>query len=191
MFNLEQGVSNILTVYERATLSDKMSGMGWYPYANFYAMTIGRKFDIPTATVCGVISALSPNNKWERNIIDAEKLIIEHLGGPEAKVCTYGLNKQKGLEILKGAEISTVLKGDKTFSFFNNIYQPENPDFVTIDFHAYDIYRFENVKKGLSSKTYKEVSMAYREAAKQIGLVPNQLQATTWVTWRQNKHLWT
>jgi hypothetical protein len=47
----------------------------------------------------GVIAALSPNNKWERNCIDAEAMIKTwSIGGDYnmIKVCTFNPNKRKG-----------------------------------------------------------------------------------------------
>jgi hypothetical protein len=52
----------------------------------------------------GVIASLSPNNKWERNCIDAEAMIKTwSIGGDYnmIKVCTFNPNKAKAIAILE------------------------------------------------------------------------------------------
>lgn len=171
-------------------MSEKMAGMGWYPYANFYALNLSYKFDLPVEKIAGVISALSPNNKWERNVLDAESVCLEYLGGPEAKVCTYGLNKQKALSILNGTRIEDVLKGNKTYAFYRNILDPSDKKYVTIDFHAVNIYDLSLTKREIKDKEYKRIAEEYIKTANMLNLLPNQLQATTWVTWRNNREEW-
>jgi hypothetical protein len=173
-------VLNILKVYQQAEHADKAHGMGWYPYANFIARTYASEFGITIEQAAGIISALSPNNKWERNLMDAYYLIQD----PGVKVCTFNSNKSKALAILDGANPLDVLRGRKTFNFYMNILDPYNPDFVTIDFHAYNIFKGGRETKSLTPKLYGEVSNAYIETAKELCILPNQLQAITWVTWR-------
>ena len=57
-----------------------------------------------SAIVVGVLSALSPNNKWERNVIDdTENMCVAYKSDiplDDVKVCTYNANKQKAIKIL-------------------------------------------------------------------------------------------
>jgi hypothetical protein len=51
------------------------------------------------------VSALSPNNRWERNKVDAKAVLRAVRDGvdcADVKVCTYDANKRKAFEIAKG-----------------------------------------------------------------------------------------
>jgi len=183
-------LENILRVYDESTHEDRAHGMGWYYYAHFYARKTANKYDVPITQVAGVLSALSPNNKWERNIIDAKHLIRDFKLGRDlkyTKVSTYGANKTKAIRILNGEPVEKIILGPKTWNFYNNILHPSSEDFVTIDFHALNIYLGSYETKPLSKKLYDKVSKTYIQAAREIDLLPNQLQAITWVTWRKMK----
>jgi len=55
--------------------------LGWYEEAMQFADYISITFNISKVVAAGVISALSPNNKWERNKIDAFNLIQAYVDG--------------------------------------------------------------------------------------------------------------
>lgn len=179
--------NNIKKVFNRATMDQLRYGMSWYPYASMVASNMANTYDITKEQACGVISALSPNNKWERNLKDAWAIIEAYFKGDpwQVKVCTYNTNKGKAIRILKGEPIDQVLKGQKTWSFYNNILDPGSP-FVTIDFHANDIFHMSKNSPSLTKKRYKDISQAYIDTAHELGIRPTELQAVTWVVWRNS-----
>lgn len=73
--------------------------------------------------------------------------------------------------------------GPKTFNFFHNILRPDDPNYVTIDRHAYAIAKGDNAER-LTQKQYLDVANHYVRSANRLGILPNQLQAVLWVDYR-------
>jgi len=201
---------NIKGVYYLSKAYEKRHGKIWYKNAYESCATISEKVDINIAFVVGVLSALSPNNKWERNVIDAENMCIAYKSNiplDEVKVCTYNANKQKAIRILdligKGKifvdidDIREILNGNKVKAFFDCIYLYEyNENTVCIDGHAKAIYMGEKFalssnSSNVTNKQYRVISQAYIDATKEINesegtsYLPYQIQAITWVAWRR------
>ena len=186
---------NIIAIYKLAKPSEIKHGMTWYLNANLYCKKISDELDIPLHIVVGVMSALSPNNKYERNIIDAHYLCKTFLDGNDMdsiKVSTYHNMKKKAWHILEQMptyeETITILNGRKIISFFKNIMGDETE--ITIDGHARNIYY--NDRQGLTTPNtnikkleYQDIQKAYQRASKKIGIKAYELQAITWVTWRR------
>ena len=140
-----------------------------------------------------VIAALSPNNKWSRNVTNADVLIGAFIRGDgidSVKVSTYHKMKAKAWDILmtrpdyEGAK--RMLKGQKITSFFCAIMGEFN---VTIDGHARNIAYNEKVgltddRTNIGVREYRGLQAAYEEAAQRLGLMPYQVQAITWRVWR-------
>ena len=74
-------VNNITHCYLDADPVQIKGGMAWYAAAYDAAYDIGNKYGIGVYLVVAVISALSPNNKWERNVKNADALIGAFLKG--------------------------------------------------------------------------------------------------------------
>jgi len=141
------------------------------------------------------VSALSPNNKWERNIVNAEDLCKAFINGQDMdsiKVSTYHKMKQKAWHILETMpnyeETITILNGKKIISFYRNISGDETD--ITIDGHARNIYY--NDRQGLTTPNtsirkleYLDIQKAYLRASKKLGIKAYELQAITWVAWRR------
>lgn len=84
----------------------------------------------------------------------------------------------------------------KVRDFYNNIFNPENPNAVTVDTHAVGAALFSVVSANDSvvadnfgnpgnmtsgqKGTYPIYFEAYRRAAKQLGILPRELQSITW-----------
>ena len=67
-------VENILAIYKLATPEEKRDGIVWYADALRDCTRIATDLELPVHIVTGVCAALSPNNKWDRNIINARDL---------------------------------------------------------------------------------------------------------------------
>jgi hypothetical protein len=192
---MTQHVRNILKVYRRATPEDTANGLEWYDRAKRHAKAISTKYFIHTHTVIGVMAALSPNNRWERNVRDTERMCQAWVNGEDLsdfKVSCYNTMKAKAWSILEDDltdddDILTRLNGQKIRSFYSNIRGLTE---VTIDGHAYNIAL--GIRQGLTSdktnmgkKLYREMQEAYVKAAKRVGVKPHELQAITWTTWKR------
>ena len=189
-------IDNIKATYQLATLTEQQDGITWYPAAKAIAVKLAARYSIPAAQAIGVIAALSPRNRWERNVEDADRLIAAFIaGGPEqamlTKVCTFTSNKTKAVKILEsGLETLPtaleILSGPKLREFASCI--AGLPD-VCIDGHAYCIWAAN--RTGLADvpaigvKLRREIKADYQAAADELGITPSACQAITWVTWRR------
>lgn len=180
----DQYVSNVISVWDSADFEQLMRGLNWYRNANQLAYMIA---DGNTAMGAGVIAALSANKRWSENI----KLATSAFENGAA-AGTFGDAIRKASRIMAGESPETVLPmGAKTGHFYRCILDPNDPEPVCIDRHAHDIAvneRYGSQDRGLSKKPrYELIANVYREAAKQIGVIPQVLQATTWVVWIERK----
>ena len=174
-------VDNILAVYRAAEGWHVREGIAWYPDARQIARDIS-PMDIVMGA--GVIAALSPQTPWGRNVTLAHRAFADGFGSGHTGPVVTKVNR-----ILSGESPEEVLGGDKTTNFFRNIVNPLGND-VTIDRHAYDIAIGEPL--GGAPRTlinrkggYEMMSDIYREAASIAGIVVTQLQAITWLVWRE------
>ena len=189
----ERMIHNIISVYRDADETQHAEGLIWYPNAQKAAYHIAVKYDIAVYIVVAVIAALSPNNKWSRNVTNADALIGAFIRGDgidSVKVSTYHKMKQKAWDILAARPnydgAKAMLKGRKITSFFMDIMGEFN---VTIDGHARNIAYGERVgltddRTNIGVREYHALQAAYDEAARRVGLLPYQLQAITWRVWR-------
>ena len=189
-------VENIKAIYQLATLTEQQDGITWYPAAKAIARNLANRHGIHPAEAAGVIAALSPRNRWERNIQDADALIAAfQAGGAEqaqlTKVCTFGANKAKAIRILTAgvltdADVLAILSGPKLQEFYSCI---QGLNDVCIDGHAFCIWAAN--RTGLADvpaigvKLRREIKADYQAAADELGITPSACQAITWVTWRR------
>ena len=189
----ERMVHNITSVYNDADEYQHAEGLLWYDQAKQAAYRMAVKHDVPVYIAVAVIAALSPNNKWSRNLTNADALIGAFVNGDgidSVKVSTYHKMKQKAWDILWALpsynDAKRMLKGQKITSFFMDIMGEFN---VTIDGHARNIAYGERVgltddRSNIGVREYRALQAAYEAAAERLGLMPYQLQAITWRVWR-------
>ena len=157
---LSPNAREIVAKFTLATSQEVQLGVDWYPSALKIAIRIATKYCTRVEVAAGVIAALSPNNRWERNIIDAEAIIKCWAAGGtrtdmlNVKVCTYTKMKQKAIDILtRDLPIVEVLNGKKIIEFFNCITNTALND-VCIDGHAYSVWFGQRL-------TMKQVPVSY------------------------------
>jgi hypothetical protein len=189
-------VDNIKAIYQLATLTEQQDGISWYPAARQIARNLADRHGIHPAEVAGVIAALSPRNRWERNVQDADSLIAAYqAGGPEqaqlTKVCTFGANKAKAIRILEAgvltdADVLAILSGPKLKEFYSCIQGIAD---VCIDGHAFCIWAANRTGlkdvPAIGVKLRREIKADYQTAADELGLTPSACQAITWCAWRR------
>jgi hypothetical protein len=186
-------MNHILKVYKGSTEEDIVAGSRWYFKAHDKAVKLGKLYTLALPQVVGVIAALSPSVSWVRNIADTETLLQAVTSGNDTfTVTAYGNNKRKAVEIAKGGDPLEILGGSKVLSFYDNILNPGTSSAVTIDGHAYSIWKGIRYTLGgsgsipkITPKRYEEVSSAYCKIASKLAVMPHQVQATTWLTWRK------
>ena len=197
---LSHNAREIVAKFTLATSQEVQLGVDWYPSALDIAGRIACKYDLRTETAAGVIAALSPNNRWERNVIDAEAIIKCWAAGGtrtdmlNVKVCTYGKMKAKAVDILLAEDvlpIVEILNGKKIIEFFNCITNPALND-VCIDGHAYSVWFGQRLTMkevpAIGKKLRAQIKTDYRDAAAFINdeldtaYTAATIQAITWVT---------
>ena len=187
-------IENIKTIYELATPEERKHGFTWYKIANIECLKIANKFEMPLYIVVGVVAALSPNNKWDRNVTNGHDLIEAFINGDHmesVKVSTYHKMKEKAWHILESMpdyeETKQQLNGQKIVCFFENIM---GEDTCTIDGHARNIYYGERIgltndKTNIGKKEYQFLQSEYKKLANEYGMKAYEMQAITWVAWRR------
>jgi hypothetical protein len=200
-------VASIVDIFHKATYDEINAGINWYTAARESCESLSVKHNIPFYVVVAVVASLSPNNRWERNLENADRLIAAFIAGDEAetvKCSTYHAMRAKAwncLEIgtteVRALELNSMLldelKGQKITAFYQNI--SGTSDAPTIDGHAANIARGMRVslsgsKLTITKRQYLELQVAYVEAAHQLehdGYIVKgyEVQAVTWVAWRR------
>jgi hypothetical protein len=184
---------NVLRAYSAATDAERSIGLNWYADAHAAAVTLSERHAVSVDTACGVIAALSPGNEWGKNILDADALLSAWNAGRRLPVVgTYGMrNVIKARRILAGEHPLDVLPptGPKVRAFYKCISEPTLSDAVTIDRHAKCLAlnaMTDRDRIGVVTRVeYALYAWHYMVLATRIGLLPHQLQATTWVAWKR------
>jgi len=175
---------NILAVYHAASAEHVAQGLAWYDDAH----TLARELDpADPSRAAGVIAALSPRESWTRNVYLAT-LLFERGGDLHEGTLTGNLRKAR--EIYAGAAPLDVLRGDKVRAFYALINNPADAESVCVDRHAFDVAvgrkTDDRARQALGRKgAYDRFARAYRRAAEVLGVTPAQVQAVTWVAWRE------
>jgi hypothetical protein len=193
------GVRNILAVYSLASRGEVVEGREWYDRAYKVAESIATEHGLQTTRVAAVIAALSPSNRWSRNMVDAENLVRAFVIGGRAeaenvKCATYGKMKEKAIQILEADPDSyeSILKGQKITAFWRCIIGDQNT--VCVDGHAYCIWFGDRMTladvPNIGKRMYAEITDDYVEAARILTESGNpitcyEVQAVTWVAWRR------
>ena len=183
--------ARIVDVFAEASVAELDAGVNWYADANAFARTLDPEHPERAA---GVIAALSPMKDWENNCILAARAYEQGYASGALRA-----NTAKADAIMAGADPLDVLGGNKVRNFYASIADPEHPDAVCIDRHAFDIAvgRITNDKSRTALSrvgVYDSFARSYKRAARAIEregfpILPSQLQAVVWVTWRRLKGL--
>ena len=119
----------------------------WYQEANEWAVEVSEFLlsftgqNVSRQQVLGVVSALSPMQEWNKN----KEIAIELIMTGDTGYMERG--KQKARDILKlpsvviciDTEIKSILNGEKTKTFYDNMVYPTRSSGVTVDRHAISI----------------------------------------------------
>jgi len=174
-----------------ATKEQIKDGIEWYKDAQDFCKYLSEKYDISVYVAATVVSCLSPNNKWARNKLDAENLILYFLKGrklEDLKVCTYNNNKAKAWRAMQGEIISE--KAPKTHAFAMNVGLLSS-EHITIDkwhLRACLTEPSDGIVKCTESCTiiqYRRIEQITAQIAKDNNLKGYELQAIIWVTIKQ------
>lgn len=177
-------VENVLSVYDRASLPNRIAGLNWYNYAHDFALEL-ESDNVKRAAA--VIAVLSPNASWSAN----RTLALKAYSNRSGEGMGFPDKISKINRLFAGENPDTVVSGPKVTSFYSTIADPANPNAIpTIDRHAFDIavgMRLDDKSRGSLSRkgVYDSFADVYRAAATILGMGSPQIQAITWVTWKE------
>jgi hypothetical protein len=187
--------TNINKVFKQATQAELAHGLEWYKAARAACQAMADTCELPLAVVVGVVAALSPTNRWERNLIDADNMLQTFISGGYVEAtapCTYKTMRDKAWKILEdgieqdAGDIAKTLNGPKITDFFWCIM---GADVCVIDGHAWCIAygdrRTMQEVPSIGKKLRNELQAAYSKAGKMHGITAFEMQAVTWVTWKR------
>ena len=98
-------IHRLYRLYELATEAERESGRTWYDIARADIALLALRHQTNTKTVAGIVAALSPNTRWDTNLVDADHVLSVALvpfslaDYHECKVSTYNANKAKAFSI--------------------------------------------------------------------------------------------
>jgi hypothetical protein len=188
-------VRRIVALFNRATPEERQEGMEWYAKANAFAKGLADHNGLTLRQTAGIVAALSPQVSWEVN----QTIALKAASGRRYTGQT-GPNMSKASRIRNGEDPSEVLftsekSGQKVRAFFACIESPETTDAVCIDRHAYSLAEglLTNDDRERSNAlrrkgVYATLEASYREAARILGVRPHEVQAVTWIVWRNLKN---
>jgi hypothetical protein len=172
--------AKILDTISKLDQTNYQASLDWYFILNDYAKSLAERNGLSLIQTAGIISALSPMVQFTTNLRDAERFCSTR---SIANLATYNSQRMKALRILGAkteSEVLAILGGNKTKAFFLNILKPEISQDVTIDTWMIKFFGF----KSLTPKRYADASKEVQNVAKELGIMPHQLQALVWVGMR-------
>ena len=186
--------SNIIKTFKQANAEELQHGLQWYSIAKAEAYVIADKYQLPLHIVIGVIAALSPTNKWDLNLRNADDMCrIFTQGGyvEDTKPSTYKTMRDNAWHILQSMPndldgVVFILHGPKISDFAQCI---AGEDICVIDGHAWcianDDRRTMQEVPNIGKKLRLELQQAYSKAGRKHNMTAYQMQAATWVAWRR------
>ncbi len=184
-FSVDTMARNIAHVYSLSTESERIDGAEWYPRANSIMRQWSKLHDRSIMNVSCLTSALSPQLRWENNLILAADVLD---GAPRASQACLGANWRKA-ERIRDENLESVLNkfpyGPKVTNFAANL--AGDYDAVTVDTHASQIALGSPQANGKldTFAHYAPYVAAYTLAARRLNMAPSALQAITWLTWKR------
>ncbi len=185
-------LNNIRRVWDEVDLIDRREGRDAYFNYHKSLKVIAAHFDVGFVQTVAAFTALSPSNDYLGNIRSLISVIVGIKNGtpPERiTVTTFDACKMRAHAYMKGdRDFLVETHGQKTRHFYMNILKPRDRNFVTIDGHMYSIWvgRRLRMREAVEAKfDYQRVSRDFIKFSKRVRMLPNQVQATLWFTWKR------
>lgn len=189
-------ISNILKCWDLTDEIDKREGATAYQKYHDMLYAIAKHYQVGFVQTVAAFAALSPNNDYMGNLRSLVTLIQGVKAGWDVDIITtstYNACRDRAYLFLTGEQdflIST--KGPKTRAFYHNIINPYDPAHVTIDGHMYGVWVGKQfIMKDVAQLKipYAKIEHGFKTVARWLGLIPNQLQATLWFTWKRHHNV--
>lgn len=171
----------IIDCYSKASEDELINGRLWYSESAIFINELALKYNKTTLQVAGICSALSPLKRWDEN----KKLTEEFLKGKRNGHFIGQINKCKLLlKETNYLRAKAILGGLKTQNFFDPLLHPDNPYSLVVDRHIIKVATGENIDR-FGNKLYKQVKQAYLNVSRELNILLNVCQATTWLTFKR------
>lgn len=186
--SVRQQANRIHKWYDKASKEQVIEGSQWYAAAHSLALTLATNYGVSILQAAQVISVLSPQKSWGTNKTEAVAIFNQHFNIVQPIKGYFATQKTiQECHLIMGGHFLIPSRRTKTYSFADNIAYVDSIE-VTIDRHAlrvcYDDTSAKINKVGINQ--YKHARQAYIHVAASIGIKPYQLQAITWVTYKQH-----
>lgn len=183
----ESGFLNLLEMYERADRHDRQEGREAYDRYQVMLADIAAHFDLQFERVVAAFVALAPNSDYVGNVRSLLTLLHGMAAGISKEgitTATYKHCRDRAHSYLTGeTDFLDTAKGLKTRSFYFNITQPNNPDYVTIDGHMSAVWQGKmlTMKEAIvKPREYREIAADMFRLAKLLDRAPCAVQAAIW-----------
>lgn len=188
-------VANILAVYngtdprlpsrsdrEHAIL--RAEGVRWYRENRRMIRAVASDMGLPRSVVAAVFASYSSNTGWKANVTVAMRALRNYLTGAELTgMRTVVRLASAALEANDGDVIVGMIgPGARKVRTFYGAFMGRSAVMLVVDRWANMIATGR--KTVPSGKEYERVAAYYIEAARIIGIRPEELQAATWTIWR-------
>ena len=171
---------NIRAWYAQSSTDERVDGLTWYAKGRNIVQTLADTYGLEDEAVAHVIAALSPRNKWGRNLLDARAYLEAFSSGATMpSAATFRSNQLAAWNVLTSNAPAT---GRKVSAFAANLAGDD--DAVTVDTWAVRAATGGRVDAVQNLGQYREVARAYQAVARELHLAPCDLQAIVWVTIR-------
>lgn len=160
------------------TSQDRVLGMEWYDVARATAVALASGTPLTVEQTAGVLAAVSPKTQWSVAIKWAGQLVQAYLDGMPCPLVALPENRRRAWVILSG-EIhpELILSGPKVEAFYKNIMG----DFMAVTVDRWAIRIATGRTQQVSRSMCNRIAAAYQHVAKEVGALPAEVQAATWV----------
>lgn len=163
-------------------------GYEWYTDVHEMGKEWANNYGIDPMQVYGVLSAFSPMCSWALNQKNAKKFIeggtVFYLPKQSAKaghILNLDLQyKNYDLKLKLHEDISLILSGRKTVSFFDNMCYPIHSKKLTVDVHMWDNFK-EDTWDSLTPKRYSIMEETFKYISNNLNIALPKLQSSLWV----------
>lgn len=186
---INEFTDRIIELYDLANDNERIDGRSWYSRASAFIQTLADNHNRTVADTAAIFAVLSPSTTLEQNIIDTVNVMGKN---DDVPVGTYGPQHLKALGVRDlGITPAEVLGENKTAAFWANLVNPNTAGRVTVDRHAarvaagWTMNAEESYYYVNTPAKYSIMERAYQIAAERLDLLPHQLQAITWLTYKR------
>jgi len=189
---MQDNITNIENVLAKVDATDRKEGLVAYQNYHDLMKSIADYYRTGFVQTVAAFVSLSPNNDYKGNLKSTATLLYGiNAGTPlnKIKTSTYRHCLHRAYDYVVGNKDFLVeTKGPKIRNFYCSILAPKDKQYITIDGHMHNIWfgKARNMKAAMvKSGQYDIIANDFKKVARRNGLIPNQLQAMLWFTWKR------